>query len=62
MSSCARALASEYQVPDELRDSVDSERRNILYPNVLMIVGKNAEMDAKAQLAPKYIIPPRYIC
>lgn len=33
-----------------------------LLPKVVMMVGKNAEIDARAQFSPKYMAPPVYIC
>lgn len=55
VSNCALALAV-----DDLK-SADvchpNERNNALTPKVLMMVGKNAEIEARAQLAPKYMTP-----
>lgn len=33
-----------------------------LYPKVLMIVGRKADIEASAQFAPKYMTPAAYIC
>lgn len=42
--------------------SCPSTERYILKPKVLSMVGRNAEMAAKAQFNPKNIAPPTYTC
>ena len=59
MSSWAKASAIARKLC-ELLILARSVLVNVLKPNVAMIVGKKAEMEARAQFAPKYMTPATY--
>ena len=59
VSNCARAFATDTEDGRCEYFIREACQPDALYPNVCIIVGKNAEIEASAQLAPKYMTPPR---
>ena len=62
MSSWASAFAGRVRARVSGSEVGDQIEMHALNPKVVIMVGRNAEIDARAQFAPKYITPAAYIC